>query len=45
MKRKQCTFASLLLLMVVAAIACGNKSNASGRGKQRQNGICQRTRI
>ena len=30
MKRKQCTFASLLLLMVVAAIACGNKSNASG---------------
>ena len=24
MKRKQCTFASLLLLMVVAAIACGN---------------------
>ena len=30
MKRKQCTFASLLLLMVVAAIACGNKSTASG---------------
>lgn len=31
MKRKQCTLASLLLLMVVAAVACGNKSNSGSR--------------